>query len=108
MTQKLDPSTRNNDIGLYWNKSRKVDPSGAGLPYRIPDFATGISVSTAGTVVWVNWAGESQITSFEAGEWKPLAAKEILLGDTIDGVAETTTATGLYWTTSPANLLENK
>ena len=104
MTAKLDPNTRNNDIGLYWKTSRRVDPSGGGLPWKLPELATGIIASTAGTVVWKNIEGSSEVTPFEAGQWQPISPVEVLIGDTIDGQAETTTATGLFWTASPANM----
>jgi len=102
---KLDPSTPNDRIGLYYFKSRRVDPLGAGLPFRIPEQATWIQCTTAGTLVWKNANEEAQISSFEAGEAKPLAAVEILAGATIDGVAETTTpTTGWFWITTPFNI----
>ena len=107
MTKRLDPNTRNNDVGLYFNQSRRVDPAAAGLPQNIPDYSTGIRVGIAGTVVWENWSGDPQISIFEAGEWLPLAARAILASATIDGQVETTTVgieTGMLWTASPADL----
>jgi hypothetical protein len=104
MAAKLDPNTPNNDVGLYWKTCRRVDPAGGGLPWTIPEFATGIIATLAGTVVWNNADGESQVTPFEAGQWCPIPATEILSGATIDGQAETTTATGLFWTATPGNI----
>ncbi len=105
-TKKLDPNTRNNDIGLYWDKCRRVDPAAAGLPFTIGEVATGLISSVANTVVTENTvSGEINVVPFEAGEWKPIVFDKVLVGATIDGVAETTTvATGMFWTTSPANI----
>lgn len=101
----LDPETRNNDIGLYWTRTRRVDPAGGGLPYAIGELATGLTVGTAGTVVWYNkYTDETGVMSFEAGEWKPIAFTEILATATIDGQIENTTATNMFWTSSSANL----
>jgi len=104
MTEQLNPSTPNNDVGLYWKTSRRVDPLAAGLPFKIGQLATGILAGLAGTVIWKNEEGSAEITQFEAGQWLPCATTEILVGATIDGVAETTTATNLFWTASPLNL----
>ncbi len=105
-SKQLDPATRNNDIGLYWEKCRRVDPAGAGLPFVIGELATGLISGVANTVVVKNSiSGETNVVPFEAGEWKPIVFDQVLVGATIDGVAETTTtATGMFWTTSPANI----
>jgi hypothetical protein len=101
-TNKLDPNTPNNDVGLYWRKSRRVDPLAAGLPFTIGEMASGIKCSVAGTVVIENTVNsEINIVALEAGEWVPIMFDKVLSGATIDGVAETTTATGLFWTTTP-------
>lgn len=107
MTEKLNPSTPNNDIGLYFKTSRRVDPAGVGLPWEVPELATGILATLAGVVVWNNAEDESQITPFEAGQWLPILASKILSSATIDGNVETTTptlATKLFWTTTPLNV----
>lgn len=102
---KLDSSTRNNSVGLYWGRTRRVDPAGAGLPYAIGELATGIKATTAGDIVWYNSeSDETSVISVEAGEWVPIACTDILSGATIDGVAESTTAGTLFWTTTPASL----
>lgn len=107
---KLDPSTKNNDVGLYWGRTRRVDPLGAGLPYAIGELATGIKAGIAGDIVWYNsLIDETSVITVEAGEWVPIACTDILSGATIDGVAETTTAgTPAFWTTTPAALLKTK
>lgn len=102
---KLDPQTPNNDVGLYWKKSRRVDPLGAGLPFTIGEVCTGMKTSTAGIVVVENSVtGLQNVLSFEAGEWQPIVYDRVLVSATIDGVLETTTATGLFWTTSPFDI----
>ena len=106
---KLDPNTRNNDIGLYWGKTRRVDPLAGGLPYVIGEITSGIKAGTAGDVVWKNSVnGEEGIISLEAGEWVPILCDEILSGATIDGRAETTTATNMIWTAAPSNVGKKK
>jgi len=103
--EKLSPNTLNNDIGLYWTRTRRVDPLGAGLPYAIGELATGIVAGTAGTIVWRNsFTDEEGVMSFEAGEWKPIAFTDVLASATIDGVAETTTSSTMFWTTSASDL----
>lgn len=105
MTEKLNPHTPNNDVGLYWKTSRRVDPLGAGLPFEMGELATGITATLAGLLVWENEEGDAQVTTFEAGQWLPCAATKILVSATIDGVLETTApATGWFWTASPLNL----
>jgi hypothetical protein len=101
MTVKLDKSTANNDVGLYWKTSRRVKA----LPAEIGELATGILATAAGTLVWENEEGEAQVTIFEAGQWLPCAAVKILSSATIDGTLETTLPiTGWLWTASPLNL----
>lgn len=103
--KKLDPSTRNNDIGLYWSKTRRIDPLAAGLPYAVGEVATGLVAGTAGIVVYTNaLTGDDDVMSFEAGEWKPIVFTDILFGATIEGIAETTTATNMFWTTTSADI----
>ena len=102
---KLDADSLNNDIGLYWEKCRRVAPSGAPLPFTVGEIATGMIATTAGVVVTRNTiSGINNIVPFEAGEWKPIVYDQVLASATIDGVLETTTASGLYWTTSPAKV----
>lgn len=101
MTEKLSPSTPNNDVGLYWKTSRRVKT----LPAEIGELATGIIATTAGLLVWENEEGEAQVTPFEAGQWQPCAAVKILTSATIDGTLETTApTTGWLWTASPLNI----
>ena len=101
MTAKLDTSTPNNEVGLYWKSSRRVKA----LPAEIGELATGIIATTAGLLVWENEEGEAQVTPFEAGQWLPCATGKVLSSATIDGTLETTTpTTGWFWTTSPLNI----
>lgn len=103
-SKKLDPNTRNNDIGLYFGKSRRVivdEPFG--------ELASWIKAGTAGTVIWSNSvSGEVSIWDLEAGESFPAPCDQILSAATIGGSPEVTSATNLFWASTPANLGENK
>ena len=98
---KLDPNTRNNDTGIFWPKTRRVGT----LPYEIGELATGLVAKEAGDVVSYNeLIDETNIMSFEAGEWKPIVFTKILSGATIDGQPESTTVTNMIWTTSGSTI----
>ncbi len=100
ITNKLDPNTRNNDIGLYFGRSRRVV-----LDEQFGEMASWIKAGTAGDVVWKNSLnGEIGIISFEAGEALPIFCDEILTGATIDGTPESTSAGTLIWIATPARL----
>ena len=95
--KKFNPMTPNNEIGVNFGKSRRVV-----LDTHFGELATWVKATTAGTVVWHNSElGETNIIAFTAGEKLPIVCDEILTGATIDSIAETTTATGMYWITTP-------
>ncbi len=99
MSKKLDPTTPNNDRGLYFGKSRRVI-----LDTPFQETASWIKAGTAGDVVWRNEVGELQIWNLEAGETFPCNAVEIVTNGTVDGTLETTGATSLLWATTPQDL----
>lgn len=100
MTNKLDPNTRNNDVGLYFGRTRRVT-----LDTKFGEVASWIKAGAAGDVVWKNSiSGEIGIWNLEAGESAPIACDEILTGATIDGTPETTGATNILWASTPSNL----
>lgn len=100
MTKKLDPNTRNNDIGLYFTKTRRVV-----VDQDFGELATWIKAGTAGDVIWYNsFSDETSIINLEAGEPAPIAATKILSAATIDGTPETTTATTLFWMTTASDI----
>jgi len=93
---KLDPQTGNNDIGLYFTRSRRVVVD---APFG--ELATWIKAGTAGVVVYRNsLTGEEGLWNLEAGETAPIACTKILASATIDGLSETTTAGNMFWATS--------
>lgn len=64
----------------------------------LPHPSAYISVSaTAGDIVFVNTAGETQYWPFAFIGYNPIAAKRILTSATIDGVLRATTAGVLGW-----------
>lgn len=99
---KLDPNTRNNDIGLYFGKTRRVVVD---TPFG--EMASWIKAGTAGDIIWHNSrSGETGIWNVEAGESFPVACDEILSAATIEGTPETTTAANIFWASTPSSLGE--
>jgi len=97
---QFDPLTANNEIGVYWGKSRRVT-----VDIAFGEVATWIKSTTAGIIVWENGEnGEVSVIEVEAGESLPLVCTRILSGATIDGTPETTTATGMFWITTPQQI----
>lgn len=95
--KKFSPFTANNEIGLYFAKSRRVV-----LDTPFDELATWIKASVGGDIVWYNSElGETSIITIATGELLPLVCDQILTGATIDGTPETTSATGMYWMTTP-------
>lgn len=97
---KLDPNTRNNDIGLYFGRSRRVVVD---TPFG--EMASWIKAGTAGDVIWYNSrTRETGIWNFEAGETAPIICDQILSSATIDGTPETTGAGNLIWAATPSKV----
>jgi hypothetical protein len=97
---RLDPKTRNNDVGLYFRRSRRVVVD---APFG--ELATWIKSIDGGDVIWKNTkSGETNIWNFEAGETIPLTCDIILSGATIAGTPETTASANMIWASSPADL----
>jgi len=97
----LNRSDLNTNIGLYITKSRRVV-----LDADIGRICTWIKCAAAGTVVYQDKVGDgdAEVWDLEAGETAPLVFDRILTSATIDGVTETTTATGLIWGSSPSQI----
>lgn len=101
---KLDPKSQNNEIGIFFRKSRKVT-----IGQQFGELASFIKAKQAGDVVWKNnITAEVSIWTFEAGETFPLVCDEILSGATIDGTPYTTAPTDLYWASTPANVADEE
>jgi hypothetical protein len=98
--KKLDPNTRNNDIGLQFGKSRRVV-----VDALFGELASWVKAVGAGDIIWSNSvSGEVGIWNLEAGESFPVVCDQILSAATIDGNAETTTATTMLWASTPSDL----
>ena len=96
----LDPSTQNENIGLYISRSRRVV-----VDTTFGQLATWVKAQTTGDVVWENSiSGEQGIWHLESGETAPLICDKILTNATIDGILETTSASGMLWGCSGASL----
>jgi len=101
---KLDINTRNNDIGLYFGKSRRVV-----VDTNFGEMASWIKAGTAGNVIWKNTiTGETNLWNLEAGETFPCCCDIILSTATIDGTPETTTSTGMMWASTPSTVATNE
>jgi hypothetical protein len=97
---KLDPNSQNNEIGIFFRKSRKVT-----IGTQFGELASFIKAKQEGDVVWKNnITGEVNVWNFEAGETYPLVCDEILVSATIDSVLYTTAPTDLFWASTPANV----
>ena len=98
--EKLNTASPNNELGLYFTRSRRVVVGTA-----FGEMATCIKCSVAGVVVWSNSeTGEIGVWSLEAGEFFPVICDKILVSGTVGGVVETTTATGMFWATAASNV----
>lgn len=104
--RKLDPNTRNNDIGLYMGRTRRV----LALDQSIGEVACWLKATNAGLVVWRNdESGEEGVWHMEAGATVPIFFTKILTSATIDGNVETTSLTAgpageLFWASTPSDL----
>ena len=99
-TNKLNPNTPNNEVGLCITRSRRVK-----LDIPFGELAVWLKAGTAGDVVWYNdETKETGIWNLEAGEMTPLACTVILTSATIEGVLESTTATNMLWATAAQQL----
>ena len=101
MTKHLDPETQNNNRGLYMGKTRRVT-----LDTPFGETASWIKNVGAGSgdVVWRNESGDLNVWNLESGEVIPCNAIEVVTSGTVDGSAETTGATNLMWSSTPADL----
>ena len=98
--RKLDPKTRNNDIGLYFGRSRRVV-----IDQTFGEMASWIKANVGGDIVWKNSiTGEIGIWNLEDGEAAPIVCDMILTSGTVGGTLETTSATGMLWASTPADL----
>lgn len=97
---KFNRMTPNNEVGIQFTKCRRVT-----VDVSFGEFATWVKATTAGTIVYHNSSyDESNVISVEAGETIPIFCDQVLTGATIDGVPETTTATGMFWITTVQQL----
>jgi len=97
---KFNPMTPNNEIGIYFVKSRPVVID---IPFG--EMATWIKIGTAGTIVWYNSElDETSVIVAELGEILPLVCDQILSSATIDGTPYTTTSSGMYWVSTSQQL----
>lgn len=97
---KFNPMTPNNEVGVYFVKSRRVT---VGTPFG--EMATWIKAGTAGSIVYYNSKlDETSVINAEAGEILPIVCDEILTSATIDGSPESTTSSGMFWITTPQQL----
>lgn len=100
--KKFNTMTPNNEIGVYFVKSRRVT-----VDTEFGEMATWIKSTTAGDIVWQNTElDEISVITVEAGEILPIVCNKIITSATIDSVLETTTATGMFWITTPQQLKE--
>jgi len=96
---KLDPNTPNNDVGLYFGKTRRVVID---TPFSEP--ATMIKAEVAGVIVWRHAiTKELNVWELEADETVPVFADMIAASGTVDGSLETTSASNMFWGTAPNN-----
>lgn len=104
MTNKLDPGTRNNDIGLFLARSERVTYLG-GADYKLPDRATIVKSIHGGDLVYKDSiTGSIGIWNFEVGEPMAIIFDTILQTATINGIVETTAVGDWIWGTAPAKL----
>jgi len=98
--KKFNPVTPNNEVGVYFIKSRAVTVD---VPFG--ETACWIKSTVGGVIVFKNSVlGEVSVIGTEAGEAIPIVCDEIVSSATIDGTLYTTTATGMYWITVPQQL----
>lgn len=100
VAKKFNPLTPNNEIGIYFVKSRPVTID---IPFG--EVATWIKNGTAGIIVYYNSEiDETSVIAAEEGETLPIVCDKIVSNATIDGIPYTTTTTGMYWITTPQHL----
>lgn len=100
MSNKLDPATKNNDIGLYFRRTRR-----ATIDVPFGETATWIKAQLSGDIVWINSQNtENGVINAEAGEMIPIVCTEIVTSATVAGVLETTTASGFFYAVTPTDL----
>lgn len=93
---KFNRLTANNEVGVQFVKSRRVI-----VGTSFGEFATWIKATTAGVIVSYNSSyDDHNVIEVEAGETVPIVCDKIVTGATIDGNAEVTTATGMFWMTT--------
>jgi len=103
-SDKFNSKIPNNEVGLYFTRSRRVV-----VGTKFSEIATWIKAGTAGDVVWYNSElDEYGIWTLEAGEVAPIACDTIVASHVIDGILETTTATGLQWATCSPRIGKEK
>lgn len=97
---KFNPTTCNNEVGVYFVKSRRVV---IGTPFG--EMASWIKSLQPGTIVFYNsLLDETSVIETEAGEALPIVCDKILTSATIDGSLETTTVVNMFWITTPQQL----